>query len=56
MEKERWNFRGELSLDSRDKVKKIQAEQVLVGNSMTQDETVDFIIKNYSPLKINVQV
>lgn len=46
-EKVKWNYRGKLSADSRVKVTKIQAEQVLKGNSMTQDETVDFIIKNF---------
>lgn len=45
-----WNYRGKLSQESKSVVEKVMATQVLKNNKMTQDEAVDFIIKNYKVL------
>lgn len=42
-----WNCRAKLPIQTKVKVRAIQAQQELLGNKMTQDKTLEYIITKF---------
>lgn len=42
-----WNLRAVVSIMAKAKVNHVRSQEELAGNRMTQDETIEYIIKNF---------